>query len=39
MCPGFTNAWSGPDVGRLEILVATADVQTARDAPGALDQT
>jgi Putative prokaryotic signal transducing protein len=28
--PGFVNAWSGPFVGRQEILVAAADVETAR---------
>jgi len=37
--PGFVNAWSGPYVGRQEILVAAADVEAARDALAALDRT
>jgi hypothetical protein len=28
--PGFVNAWSGPHLGRQEILVAAADLETAR---------
>ena len=36
---GFMNAWSGPYLGRQEILVAAADEETARDALAALDQT
>jgi hypothetical protein len=37
--PGFMNAWSGPYLGRQEILVAAADVEAARNALAALDQT
>ena len=37
--PGFMNAWSGPYVGRQEILVSAADLAAARDALASLERT
>ena len=36
---GFMNAWSGPYVGRQEILVSAADLAAARDALASLERT
>jgi hypothetical protein len=30
--PGFLNTWSGPHLGRQEILVRAADLDAAREA-------
>ena len=35
--PGFVNTWSGPHVGRQEILVRPSDVERAREALSALE--
>jgi hypothetical protein len=37
--PGFTNAWSGPHLGRQEILVRAADLDAARTALASLQET
>jgi hypothetical protein len=37
--PGFMNAWSGPHVGRQEILVRAADLEAARTALASLQET
>jgi hypothetical protein len=37
--PGFMNAWSGPHVGRQEILVRAADLDAARTALMSLEET
>jgi hypothetical protein len=37
--PGFMNAWSGPHVGRQEILVRAADLDAARTALASLQET
>ena len=37
--PGFVNSWSGPYVGRQQIVVAAADLETARALLAALPES
>jgi hypothetical protein len=36
--PGFLNTWSGPHLGRQEILVRASDLDAARKALAALQE-